>query len=175
MNIHWKDWCWSSIPLATWCKEPDHWKRLWCLERLKAGEGGDRGWDGWMASSTQWKWIWKLQEIVNGMEAWHAAVYGVSKIWHDWETEQQLVILSIFSYTYWPSVCLPWRNVYIGLLFIWWWWWFVFVLFFFFTFSFTSCLHILEINPFLVALFASIFSQSISCHFILFMVSFTMQ
>ena len=52
---------------------------------------------------------------------------------------------------------------------------FVFVLFFFFTFSFTSCLHILEINPFLVALFASIFSQSISCHFILFMVSFTMQ
>ena len=30
-----------------------HWKRLWCWERLKAGgEGGDRGWDGWMASLT---------------------------------------------------------------------------------------------------------------------------
>ena len=28
-NIHWKDWCWSSNTLATWCKEPTHWKRLW--------------------------------------------------------------------------------------------------------------------------------------------------
>ena len=28
-------------------------------ERLKAGgEGGDRGWDGWMASLTQWTCIW---------------------------------------------------------------------------------------------------------------------
>ena len=32
--------------LATWCKEPTHWKRPWCWERLKAGEVGDRGWDG---------------------------------------------------------------------------------------------------------------------------------
>ena len=45
--------------LVTWCEEPNHWKRPWCLERLKAkGEGGDRGWDGWMASSTQWTWVW---------------------------------------------------------------------------------------------------------------------
>ena len=22
------------------------------------GEGDDRGWDGWMASLTQWTWIW---------------------------------------------------------------------------------------------------------------------
>ena len=29
--------------LATWCKEPTHWKRLWCWERLRAGEGDDRG------------------------------------------------------------------------------------------------------------------------------------
>ena len=52
----WKDWCWSwsSNTLATWCKEPTHWKRPWCWERLKAGgERGDRGWDGWMASLTQ--------------------------------------------------------------------------------------------------------------------------
>ena len=26
-DIHWKDWCWSSNTLATWCKEPTHWKR----------------------------------------------------------------------------------------------------------------------------------------------------
>ena len=51
-KYHWKDWCWSwsSNTLATWCKEPTHWKRHCCWERLKAGEGDKRGVDGWMAS-----------------------------------------------------------------------------------------------------------------------------
>ena len=50
LNILWKDWCWSwsSNTLATWCKESTHWIRPWWWERLKAGEGGNRGWDGWM-------------------------------------------------------------------------------------------------------------------------------
>ena len=40
-------------------KEPTHWKRPGCWERLRAwGEGADRGWDGWMASLTQWTWVW---------------------------------------------------------------------------------------------------------------------
>ena len=31
----------------------------WCWERLRVGgEGDDRGWDGWMASPTQWTWVW---------------------------------------------------------------------------------------------------------------------
>ena len=47
LNIHWKNWCWSSSTLATWCKEPTHWKRPQWGERLKVkGEGGGRGWDG---------------------------------------------------------------------------------------------------------------------------------
>ena len=61
LNIHWKDWCWSwnSNTLDTWCKELTHWKRPWCWERLKVrGEGDERGWDGWMASLTQWPWVW---------------------------------------------------------------------------------------------------------------------
>ena len=33
-------------------------KRLWCWEVEKAGEGDDRGWDVWMASPTQWTWVW---------------------------------------------------------------------------------------------------------------------
>ena len=34
-------------------KDPD-----WCWDRLKAGGEGDaRGWDGWMASPTQWTWV----------------------------------------------------------------------------------------------------------------------
>ena len=33
-------------------------KRPWCWERLKAGwERDNRGWDGWMASPTQWTWV----------------------------------------------------------------------------------------------------------------------
>ena len=61
LNIHWMDWCWSwnFNTLATWWEEPNHWKGPWCWERLKAGgDGDDRGWDGWMASLTQWTWVW---------------------------------------------------------------------------------------------------------------------
>ena len=51
-------WSWSSSSLATCCKELTDLKRPWCWERLKAGgEGDNRGWDGWMASPTQWSWV----------------------------------------------------------------------------------------------------------------------
>ena len=62
------DWCWSwnSNTLATWCEELTHLKRLWCWKRLKAGGAGDdRGWDGWMAPRTQWRWVW-----VNSVNWW---------------------------------------------------------------------------------------------------------
>ena len=46
--------------LATWFKELTHWKRPCCWERLKVwGEGDDRGWECWMASPTQWTWLWE--------------------------------------------------------------------------------------------------------------------
>ena len=60
LYIYWKDWCWSwnCNTLATWW-ELTRWKRPWCWERLKAGgEGGDRRWGGWMASPSQWTWVW---------------------------------------------------------------------------------------------------------------------
>ena len=86
LNIRWKDWCWSSNPLAIWCEEPTHWKRPWCWERLKAGgEGDDRGWDGWMPSPTQWTWVW-----VNSGSWWRAGRPGVlqsmasQRVGHDW-------------------------------------------------------------------------------------------
>ena len=44
--------------LAIWCEEPTYWKRFWWWKRLRSGEGADRGWDGWMASLTQWTWVW---------------------------------------------------------------------------------------------------------------------
>ena len=37
----------------------DSLEKTWCWEGLGAGgEGDDRGWDGWMASPTQWTWVW---------------------------------------------------------------------------------------------------------------------
>ena len=52
-------WSLNSNTLATWCEELTHLKGPWCWERLRAGGGGDdRGWDGWMASLTQWTWVW---------------------------------------------------------------------------------------------------------------------
>ena len=51
---------WNSNNLASWWEELTHLKRSWCWERFKAGgEGDDRGWDCWMASPTQWTWVWE--------------------------------------------------------------------------------------------------------------------
>ena len=48
-----------KLQYFTWCEELNHWKRLWCWERLKAGgEGDDGGCDSWMPSPTQWTWVW---------------------------------------------------------------------------------------------------------------------
>ena len=80
LNIHWKDWCWcwNSNTLANWLIETIF---PWCWERLKAGgEGDDRGSDGWMASPTQWTWVWVNSGIwVMDREAWRAAVHEVAK------------------------------------------------------------------------------------------------
>ena len=54
--------------LATGPEELTHLKRPWCWERLKAGEGDDRGWDGWMASPSQWTWVWARPGIWWGTE-----------------------------------------------------------------------------------------------------------
>ena len=44
--------------LATWCEELTHEKRPWCWERLKGGEGDNKGWDSCMASPTEWTRVW---------------------------------------------------------------------------------------------------------------------
>ena len=88
---HWKDWCcgWNSNTLATSREGLTHWKRPWCWEGLGAGgEGDDRGWDGWMASPTQWTWVW-----VNSGSWWWIGRPGVlrfmewQEVRHDWATE----------------------------------------------------------------------------------------
>ena len=63
--------------------------RPWCWERLKAGEGDDRGWD-WMASPTRWTWVWA------GSRRWWwtgrpdvLKSMGSQRVRHNWATEQQ--------------------------------------------------------------------------------------
>ena len=91
LGVHWKDWCWSwnSNTLATWHEELTHLKRPWCWERLRVGgEGDDRGWGGWMASPTQWTWVW-----VDSGSWWWTGRPGVLRsmgsqtVRHDWATE----------------------------------------------------------------------------------------
>ena len=92
LNIHWKDWCWGWNPntLATWCEELTHWKRPWSWERLKAGEGDDIGWDGWMASPT-----WRTRVWENSRRWWRTGKPGklqsmwLQRVRHDWAIEQQ--------------------------------------------------------------------------------------
>ena len=88
------DWATDLI----WCIEMVHWKSLWCWERLRAGgEGDDRGWDGWMASLTQWTWAW-----VNSGSWWWTGrpgvlqYMGLHRVGHDWATE--LTELKVYSY-----------------------------------------------------------------------------
>ena len=75
--------------LASWCEEPTHWKRPWFWERLRiGGEGGDKGWDGWMASSTQRTWV-----HANSGRCWRTGKPGMllsmgsQRAGHDWATE----------------------------------------------------------------------------------------
>ena len=58
-------------------------------ERLRAeGEGGNRGWDGRMASLIQWTWVWE-----NSWRQWRAGrpgelqSMGSQRIRHNWVTE----------------------------------------------------------------------------------------
>ena len=77
----------DSNTLAIWYKKLAHLKRPWCWERLKwGGEGDNRGWDGWMASPTQWTWVGVGSGSGDGQGGWRAVVRGVSKsrTWLNW-------------------------------------------------------------------------------------------
>ena len=92
---------WNFNTSATWCEELAHWKRPWCWERLKAGgEGDDRGWAGWMASPTQWTWVW-----ASSGSWWWTGRPGMlqsmrsQRVGQDWATE-----------LIWTDKYLPWVN-----------------------------------------------------------------
>ena len=85
--------------LATWCEELTHLKRPWCWARLKAGgEGDDRGWDGWIASWTQWTWVW-----ASSRSWWWTRKPGMlqsmgsQRVGYNWETEHSALMILAHS------------------------------------------------------------------------------
>ena len=102
-----KNWCfWTMMLQKTLespldCKEiqPMHLKRnhFWiCIERsdVEAGEGVNRGWDGYMASPTPWIWVW-----VNSRIRWWTMKPGIQqsmgsqRFEHYWATELNWMLL----------------------------------------------------------------------------------
>ena len=85
---------------VAWCEEELACrKRPWCWERLKAGgEGANRGWDGWMASPTQWTWVW-----ASSRSWWWTGKPGVlqsvrlQRVQHNWGTELKWMPLKWFK------------------------------------------------------------------------------
>ena len=89
-------------------------KRPWCRERLKAGgEGDNREWDGWMASPTQWTWVW-----ANSGSWWWTGRPGVlrfmrsQRVRYDWATELNWTYynISIVGQGTWWRVIRELRN-----------------------------------------------------------------
>ena len=89
----------------------DYWKRLCCWEGLGAGrEGGNRGWDGWMASLTRWKRVW----VGSGSWWWTRRpgvlrFMGSQRVRHDWTELNWSIwwgkkadnVSSFFEFTVW--------------------------------------------------------------------------
>ena len=77
-------------------------QRVDSLEKTQLGGVGgrrrrdDRGWDGWMASLTQWTWVW-----VNSGSWWWTGrpdvlwFMGSQRVGHDWVTELNWTELNV--------------------------------------------------------------------------------
>ena len=97
----------ARSPDATHRKRPGWWEKL-----RTGGEGGDRAWDGWMTSWTQWTWVW-----ANSRRWWRTGKpgmlqsMGLPRVRQDWLTEQeqnkrQSLILNLQIY-----LRSPWSGV----------------------------------------------------------------
>ena len=79
-------------------RRTDSLEKTRCWERLKV-EGDDRGWDGWIASPTQWTWVWASF----GSWWWTGKPgtlqsMGLQRVRRDWATElKYCCILLVFA------------------------------------------------------------------------------
>ena len=77
--------------------------KSWLIGKHWGGEGDDRGWDGWMASPTQWTWVW-----VDSSSWWWTGrpgmlrFMGSQRVGHNWATELNLIEIT----SIWDIICL---------------------------------------------------------------------
>ena len=88
----------------------DSLEKILCWERLKAGKGDDRGWDGWMASLTWWTLVW-----ANAKRWWWPGKPGMlqsmgsQRVRHKWVTE--LITESLFQWSCMDVRVGLWRKL----------------------------------------------------------------
>ena len=92
IHDYWKNHSLEAETLVLWPLDAKSWL-IWkdpdAKKDLRAGgEGDDKGWDGWVASLTQWTWVW-----VNSGSQWWTGSPGVLQFMGsqgaglDWATE----------------------------------------------------------------------------------------
>ena len=90
----WKDWCWSSNTLATWCEELTHWKKILMLGKI---EGKRMRWLESITDSMDVN-LMQLWETVEDRGTWCAAVHedARSQVWLDNWTTTWIVYISSY-------------------------------------------------------------------------------
>ena len=64
-------------------------------------EAGNRGWDGWIALSIKWMWVWaNFREIVKGRETSVLRSLRLQTVGHDLAVKQQVILYP----SYWGTV-----------------------------------------------------------------------
>ena len=106
--------------LILWPPDAKNWLigKDWCWERLKAEEeGDDREWDSWMASLTQWTWVWAS----SGIWWWTGKPgvlqsMGLQRTRHNWATKLNWWSIHVQDWykskTYTSAACIMIRSIY---------------------------------------------------------------
>ena len=118
LSVHWKDMLKLKLQYCghlMW--KADSFEKTLMLGKIEGGgEGDDRGWDGWMASLTQWTWVW----VDSGSWWWTGRpgvlrFMGLQRVRHDWMAELKWTELNICTVIHLSS-CIDYLLEYLFYL-----------------------------------------------------------